>query len=248
MRWYVAQPKSYGMGNFINCTPTIQTLYEHFGEAIPVYFDTPAVASMFANWKAIRPIKQHNGYERLFGSNMVNRKIPDYQYIHHNITQQLGIKRANIPHSYVDAHEPPAPWQAGEYVVIARGGVAGGFWEEKKEVGDEIYRHIMERIALPKVIIGNDADYTRSLHRMEDWADTTLVLNDVVKSLGLLNGARYVIANDTGMYHAAGALKKDVFVIWKDTPFVKNKSPHKGCFYSQKGSWESDFKTWVARR
>lgn len=247
MKYFVEQTAVFGMGNFINCTPTIQTLYEHFKAPVPVFFRTPLVAELFSNWKKIQRIHQPTG-NRLFGSNMVNREIPDFEYVHQRISKKLELGAIPVPHTYVDAHPPPAPYKAGEYVVIVRGGIPGGWWEEKKEVGDPIYKYIMDRIDLPKVIIGTSADYNRSLKRMEKWPNVKLVLNDIKASLGLLNGAAYVIANDTGMYHAAGALKKDVFVIWKDTPFIKNKSPHAGCFYSQKDMWEQDFDQWIVQR
>ena len=55
---------------------------------------------------------------------------------------------------------------------------------------------------------------------------------------------KYIISNDTGMYHVAGAFNKPIFVMWKDSPFEKNISPGEACFFSRKGKWLEDFKRW----
>ena len=46
-KFYVHQRKGWEVGNFINCTPTIQTLSSVTKEPVPVLFDTEHVAEMY---------------------------------------------------------------------------------------------------------------------------------------------------------------------------------------------------------
>jgi ADP-heptose:LPS heptosyltransferase len=136
----------------------------------------------------------------------------------------------------------------GEYVVIARGCIdhPQAAWKNHKEVGDEIFKYIMGNINLPIYIVGNTADYKRSLHRMENFGkDVKFILDDINKVVGCINHAKYFISNDTGLMHVASALQKKCFILWKDTPFVKNKPPGPQCFFSMKNNWYNDFNKWI---
>ena len=75
-----------------------------------------------------------------------------------------------------------------------------------------------------------------------------VILDSIKDTLAAINNSRFVISNDTGFYHAAGAMSKDSFIIWKDTSLVKNQAPHKNCFFSRKGNWEVDFNKWIENK
>ncbi|MGA1871585.1 MAG: glycosyltransferase family 9 protein [bacterium] len=193
----------------------------------------------------IDTFKSTHTLKLLFGSNLTNARIEDWRYIYQKICAKLGMKPGKIPHTYVDTYDYSLK---GKYVVIVRGMVSD-VWREKKDPGDEIYKHMVVRLqskGYKLVFIGTDADYSRNINRMERWVENkVVVLNDIKKSLGLLYNADFIISNDTGMYHAAGALNKRIFVMWKDTLFKKNKSPGKNCIYSMKGNWKKDFEQWI---
>ena len=70
-----------------------------------------------------------------------------------------------------------------------------------------------------------------------------MIKDDIIGSLAALNDADFVISNDTGMYHAAGALDKRQFVMWKDTNKIKNSTPSKKAYISN--DWIKDFKKWI---
>ena len=110
----------------------------------------------------------------------------------------------------------------------------------------KLYKKILGMI--PKkykvIYIGNSYDYEVGLRNLEKHRGKA-ILNKIIKCASLLTHADHVISNDTGWYHAAGALNKKTFVMWKDTPFEKNWSPGKDVFYSRKGNWTSDFKEWI---
>jgi len=244
--FYIHQHEGYGIGNFINCTPTIRRLYEKTGELIPVNYSMKVVEKLFEDCEFTITIsdKQAKNMKKLFDSSMVNHSMPDYKYIYQNI---IGDSEP-VPHTYVPSYPIPEEYKNRDYIVIVRGCDYRGHWLDKKDPGDDIYKYIIDTIKdeYDIVLIGADVDNERFYHYMKDWTDNISVeLNDVQKSIGLIRGSECVVCNDTGMYHAAGALNHQTFILWKDTPFKKNQSPGKNCFYSRKGNWKRDWDRYI---
>ena len=146
VNFYVKQCKGYGLGNFIMCTPTIITLFNHFKKKIPVYFENDYLFELYKDWDCITPHRRNNppkGKNLLFGSNLRNEKISDWKFIHKTITQKKGIKSEVIPHTFVpminDVNETG-------FVVVIRGCIKGSYWSKHKEIGDSIYKQIKARL------------------------------------------------------------------------------------------------------
>lgn len=252
--YYVHQTRGYAIGNFINCTPTIQFLANHYNQKIKVMFHDKVVEKMYSNCPFIQIIdaKEAEGLECLFSSRMVNALIPDTHYIFKKVTRKLKIKASisEMPHTYVDSKPVPKEYLKEKYVVVLRGHAPGSGWLDKKDPGDEIYKYFLSKLnqKYQIVFIGADVDYERYINYMKDWVnDPKVELNNIDKSLGLINGAKFVIGNDTGMYHVAGAYNVPVFVFWKDSLYPKSKSPGKRCVFSFKGNWYNDFDKWEAK-
>jgi ADP-heptose:LPS heptosyltransferase len=252
--YYIHQVKGYAIGNFINCTPTIQFLANYYQTKIKVLFYDKIVERMYLNCNFIEIIteKEADDLILLFSSKMVNALIPDWQFIFKKVIRKLRIKASNkdIPHTYVDTKIIPKEYQNKEYVVILRGHAEGSGWLDKKDPGDDIYKYFLEKISQKYLIvfIGADIDYDRYINYMKDWVQkSNIELNDIEKSLGLILGAKFIIGNDTGMYHVAGAYNRPVFVFWKDSLYPKSKSPGKGCVFSFKTNWYNDFDKWEER-
>jgi ADP-heptose:LPS heptosyltransferase len=249
--FYVFQHKGNGLGNFIMCTPTIITLHQHYKQKITVHFSDEYMYDLFKDWDVIEATtKTPSGKTKLFGSNLINQKIPDWQFIHNTITKQQNIYgQYPVPHTYVpcfDITEKEFPKDS--YVVLIRGCFKGSIWASKKNPGDDIYNYIMKNIPekYKIVLVGNGHDFKRDLNRMSRWDPRTVVVkDDIRKAVSLICGAKFVVSNDTGLYHVAGAINKDIFVIWKQTPKEKNRSPGVNCFFSKEGNWKNDFNEWV---
>lgn len=244
--FYIHQLKGSEIGNFINTTPLIATLFKHYKEKIPVNFDTPLVRDMFLHWDKIEIVSKkqikNRGLKRLFHCGITNSKKPDWMWLHEKFCNQLGVKVKKIPHTYVD--KIPT-FLKGDYAVILRGCHHKSVWKRHKECGDNIYKYIIRRVGRRVVFVGSDYDLP-TINRMRKWKPNHLIyLNDTRKTLSLINGARFIVGNDTGMYHAAGALNKYIFVLWKTTNFRKNRSPGKNCFFSFPGNWQTDFDEWI---
>jgi ADP-heptose:LPS heptosyltransferase len=54
--------------------------------------------------------------------------------------------------------------------------------------------------------------------------------------------AKFVIANDTGLAHAAAAMKKKILILWKDTKFPKNSNISDKTEYLMKEDWINGIK------
>ena len=250
--FYVKQQNGYGIGNFINCTPTIAFLADYYASKIAVYFESNVIEKMYENCTFIRIIKSAEAekMECLFSSSLINGLIPDWKYIYKRITKKLGLYNRSqlIPHTYVDAHKPLKEYRDDKYVVVVRGMVEpSNYWVKMKDPGDEIYKYIINKLKdnYKVVFIGNDSDNAYSIKKMKSWYGGDSVINDIKKSLALINNASLVISNDTGMYHAAGALNKKSFVLWKKTKLKKNLSPASTITISKQRNWKKDFDTWL---
>jgi hypothetical protein len=244
---YVHQHHDFGIGNFINCTPAIKIISEYINDKVQVVFDNKHVSQMFEKCDFMKIIDKssiHNK-KQILSSSEVNQNIEDWRYQCQLIQKRLNIRITNIPHTYVDSYNSNIN---NKYAVIIRGMINEN-WKERKDPGDEIYKHIINELIKREytiVFVGSASDYNRNIKSMKVWADENeVVLDDVKQTLGIIKDASIVISNDTGMYHASGALNKETFVIWKDTPFIKNKSPSNRCFFSMKGNWQTDFDNWV---
>ena len=71
---------------------------------------------------------------------------------------------------------------------------------------------------------------------MKDLADK-IELDNIRKCLALLRDSTKIVSSDTGLAHAAGALNKDILILWKYTPFMKNQNPGKNTQYAQEHEW-----------
>lgn len=230
---YCLQDKNHNLGNFINCTPTLKAWSIHDnGKPIPIYFETDYVKECFWDCQFIE-IWDKKGDEILFPIGIWNKKIPDWEFIYKKYSP---FDNSSIPWTYVD--QPKSPF-GGKYYVVIRGSGNDGMkgYSESKDPGDYIYNYILGKIPFQSVFVGSENDY-KYRHVGTDYH----MIGDIRAALGTINGAEFVISNDSGLYHAAGAMKKKGFIMWKDTLFEKNRSPN-GFMYSF--DWQNDFDKWI---
>jgi len=245
MTFYIYQDKGYGIGNFINCTPAIQLLSKHFNMKIPVFFENKIVKNMYEECPFIEILEKPIG-ERLFSSSLVNNEIEDWRYICKYIAKKLNFQNIELPHTYVDVPTSSFHLPEKEYCIIARGCAWNptNHWLPLKDPGEAIYRTTIKLISQKYkiLIVGSDIDKER-LFCFKD-LDVEYRLNNIKETLVLIKNCKFVVSNDTGVYHIAGAMNKPTFIFWKNTNLKKNKSPGKKCCYSFKENWENDFIEW----
>ena len=246
MNYYILQKTGYEIGNFINCTPTIKALSQHFGEPVPVLFEIDTVQQMFEKCSFIKSITQAEAKPKkcILQSNLMNKTIPDWLNIFNSTMNNLGINGLDIPHTYVDKYEVNGNLKGKKYIVIARG-CLGTIYFDAKNPGDEIYQYILKKIPIDVVFVGGPKE-TEVINRMKPYARIrNTCVGNIKKTLAAINNCVGMVSNDTGVAHAAGALNKPLFMLWKNTNFNKNRNMGKNTFYSFKGNWEKDFDKWI---
>lgn len=221
---YVFQHPDFGLGNFINLTPAIRRLHELKGERIPVYFSSEYVRRCFLNCPFVQILDEKPEYGPLFGSDMVNPENdkPDYQYVFERVT---GEKWTPDYHTYID-HRNDA--KEGDYILIINGSGSESLnYVASKDPGMSAYLTAIKLISGPSkmqiVATGSEHDAERNPW-MIDIADA-YDFGKIRLALMLISCAAWVIANDTGLAHAAGAMNKRLIVLWKDTPRERCKNP-----------------------
>lgn len=242
----IEQHSGYALGNFIMLTPGIKRLSEIKKEKIDVYFTIPYVKDCFVDCDFMN----HVGRLRrppTFSSKMINQSIPDYQYTFELMT---GEKWTENYHTYVDIVSE-IPKHNEKYLLLLNG--LGGLslndndpkpkWYGKKEIPEEIFNLINERSDLPIYFTGSESDIKQNPWMVK--ICNRIEIGDIRKSLSLIRDAEKIISNDTGLAHCAGAMNKDLLILWKDTPFIKNQNPGKKTRYSQKENWINDINNYL---
>lgn len=220
------QDHRYALGNFINITPTLRYLFELSGRPVHVKFETEYVKQCFLDCYFIKIVEELDR-PPVVSSAMVNKEIPDYQYIFKKVT---GLDWVPVYHTYVDQDFDriiPEP-----YAVLCNGtGNEDPGYVDKKDPGAEVYRNaisLLHTYGWKVYFTGSRNDSLRN-----QAINCPHIVGDIRMSLWLIRHADLVISNDTGLAHAAGAMDKPIMILWKDTLFDKNKNPGKNTHYSR---------------
>ncbi len=251
---WAKQTKGWGMGNFINITPTIHYLF-HFKSSdiknrfrIPTYFEEPYLKDLVSDWKLIEIIDKMPDTQPMVNSRWANRydgTCPDWQ----NILKSIQPDYHNIggfkARTYCDPVEIPLVHT--DYVCFIRGSIRGR--EEEKDPGEGIYYHAIKKcteMGLKCVYVGAGYDYQRwGIDFVNSFFS---VLDNLRAEMSYIMGAKFLITNDTGLYHVGGAYQKRGFVMWADTDPLKNATPNPNYYISQKGNWFKDFDKWISKQ
>lgn len=229
---YVFQHPDFALGNFINCIPAIRYLFEKGGGRIPVYFSTEYVRQCFLDCQFIEILDTKPDGEPIFGSNFTNNANdkPDYQYIFEQVT---GLPWSPDFHTYIDTPTHPGIKELGKYAVVINGsGSDDKNYVVLKNPGRQRYEDLFKIAEVyfkwkrNLVATGSHEDLIRSPW-LKEMADIGF-MGDIRNSLAIIYGAEFIVANDCGLAHAAGAMQKNLIVLWKDTPRerCKNAGPN----------------------
>ena len=227
---WIYQSRDYGLGNFINLTPTIKLMADHFGERIPVYFDLDFIEQCFLDCPFIEILSERPDNNPLFGSSLVNGRndCPDYIHVAKEARKSIPLN-GDLPHTYVDQANEIAK-DKNIYTVFLRGsGSENLIYLSSKMPRDEYYQKYflsdqMKRCAFT----GSENDVTRAKGLFDGMVHH---IGDIRKSLALIRDANLVVSNDTGLAHAAAAMNKNLVILWKNTRLPKNANPSTNCSY-----------------
>jgi len=226
---WVHQTELYGLGNFINLTPTIKLMADHFDKPIPVYFDLKFIRDCFLDCPFMDILDERPLSSPMFSSALVNLRnsCPDYIHVYKQVTQNLPLM-GELPHTYVDqADEIDAP--KVNTLFIRGSGSENKIYLNSKMPRDEYYaEYFAKNLAgdYTEAFTGSDKDVERSDGLFDGM---TKYVGGIRLALALIREADYVVANDTGLAHAAGAMNKPMVILWKNTSLPKNGNPNKNC-------------------
>jgi len=248
---WAKQTKGWGMGNFINITPSIHYLYyfrrddEKDGDQVPVYFEEPYLKDLIKDWIFIRILNEMPRMPPTVNSRWANRydgTCPDWENILKGIDPNYKDIGGFYPQTYCDKPEPPLIHK--DYVCFIRGSIKGR--EQEKDPGEDIYYHAIKKCTeagLKCVYVGVVYDYQRwGIDFVNSFFS---VLGSMRAEMSYINGAKFIVTNDTGLYHVGGAYQKKGIVFWKDTDPIKNATPNPNYLISHKGNWFKDFDRWI---
>lgn len=214
---YIEDHTGYGLGNFVNLTPTIKQLSKT--QEVKVYFHSDLVRSAFLDCPFITILDKPLNQEPLIHSGMVCKSnlMPDYVYVWNKVFGNTNVEE----HSYVDA--PNDVEIKEKYVVLINGtGNEKETYTRLKRIPIEYYLEELKKDkykGLRVVGVGSDNDLKRLEGIELDYKFTGLR-----GCLSVIKGADYVVSNDCGLAHCAGAMDKNQVIFWKDTMLPKNQN------------------------
>lgn len=239
MKWFL-HGKGVGLGNFTNCTPFLKALSDKWGEPINVYSDNLLINFSyedcdFLNFLDQRPLTAPFAHSRIYvlqGGDHNKYKMPDYEFMYKLMRREFGLPET-MPHTYIDQPDLDVP----KGVAFVNG---SGAWSKeylaKKIISNDIFRDIINLVEEQTICLGALQDQPLN-------CDTDMRGSSIRKQLAVIANASLVIANEGGLAHAAAAMQKPLFILWKSTAKIKNKNPFKGTFYSYDNHLEN-FKKW----
>jgi hypothetical protein len=216
---HILQDRNFGLGNFINLTPTIKALSEHLDMKIPVYFELDHVKQCFIDCDFMEILEKQPFDKPLFSSAMVDfrNRIPDWVYVYRE-TSKLFNLNPDAPHTYVDRASEIDGIDKPYTLFMYGSGNEDKLYMNTKSPDKSYYTDYMNGKC---IFTGSEVDYNRErwFNHMDHY------LNDIRKSLALIRDATLIISNDTGLAHAAGAMNKNIIILWKDSALPKNGNP-----------------------
>ena len=227
---YILQHPNFALGNFINITPAIAYYYKKLRQPLQVYFSTEYVRQCFLDWPAIEILSEKPPGVPWFSSELVNHANdrPDYQHAF-----ELATGTAWTPdfHTYVDTPKMDRlELEAWDGCIVVTNGAGNNSPEyvATKDPGKAAFvRAVADaRKAYKKArVIGTGStDDLRRNPWLKDVCDECY-FGDIRRSLKIISVATFVIANDTGLAHAAGAMNAPLMVLMVNTPRERVKNP-----------------------
>ena len=235
MRWF-HQIKNYGLGNFVMATPALQLLYEKNKEKVNVFFNDEYICELYRSAYFLN-ILSKKPKNPPFGTSMRPKKRRSKETDSEALCRKWVEKGyRGIPNTYVDNVNVFTLPRVDDrkYVAVFHGCLTDRRVRVmEKDIGYRNRQCILDFLLshnFTPVLLGTTLDYRQFWKNVQI---PSLVVNyignlSIGESVSVLNQCDYFASNDTGMYHVAGALKKEGIVFWKDTNMIKNRSTYTG--------------------
>jgi hypothetical protein len=227
--FYSEQIQNFGLGNFINITPTLKELSKT--HKVVVWFANKTFEQCYidCDWMTITQDKRPQPRIHSGTTNFRNT-MADWEYC-----WSLVFGNRNVTeNTYIDTPDIENPIK-GKYGIFING--AGSEVEsylDMKLVDNETQELIKELSPIPVYGLGGPNDQNRNIFDG--------YYGDIRLALRIMADAEWIITNATGLYHAAGALNKKQLVLWKDCLYPKNINMNDKCITAHKDEWKQKIK------
>jgi len=225
-RWIFQHP-GYGLGNFIMSTPALRLFYKKNQRKINIFFGTPSIAEVYRDCRFINILKIKPRNKPGFTIRMVKRKKNESDC--EALCRILVKNKKGMPHTYIDPCEEIIFDKKEKKCIALFHGCLGKYFRDKKDIGIETRQYIIDKLYKENIriiLLGTDSDRrTYWKYNNLDNVEDCIGKYPLRESVGILRHCDGFISNDTGLYHVAGALRKNGLVLWKKTNLIKNKSP-----------------------
>lgn len=231
MKWCY-QKKGWGLGNFIMATPSLQLLSKKWKKPVSVYFDNKNIQELYIEANFINILNKKPQNKPFYKIKMPKRKKNESDIeANCRILLKKQINKNKIPNPYIDTIDIDKnifyKKNNKKYIALFHGCFSKLF-KDRKNIENEIRQYIIDKIInnnFNVVLLGNKKDYCNYWikNNLKNIKYNFLNKLSLRETIGVLNQCDYFISNDTGLYHAAAALKIPGLVLWKQTNFIKNK-------------------------
>jgi len=216
---YAEQSSGFGLGNFINTTPTLREFAER-GDDVRVYFHQAHLAEAFRDCPFFTILEAPMNVPPVVHSGMVCRRndVPDFVHVWRTAFGNTDVRH----HTYVDIPESGPIIGRPYHVVINGSGVERADYLRSKVIEPNHFNDRLPGVLsrIPVVGVGAPEDLARL-----NGVYHTHEFTGIREALFLISRAETVIANDCGLAHAAGAMNADLMVLWRHTKTPKNLNP-----------------------
>ena len=233
--WFL-QHRVNQLGNFVMSTPLLISLSEIYQRPIPVYFETDIIKTLYINAGFIKILKNKPRPGYIWSScppKEKNKNESDTECYMRLYADKLGYTKP-IPNTYVDINNSVEldKVKGKKYIALFHGCFSPKNVEKKqlsKRVLQYMIDSVIDRGNIP-VLLGNKSDNDNywSKIQIDDRAINYIDKLSLKDSVSILNQTDLFLSNDTGLYHVAGALKKNGLVMWYKTDHIKNKCIFEG--------------------
>ena len=252
--FYIKVLHDHGLGNTIQCTPTIIGLAHYYNRKIPIYFELEWLKAGYEKWNLITILDKPQGrllIDTAESTRHKNTSQSDWKFIYEYTECLLGIHMERpIPRTYIDSQDDGK--RVSDYIVVCCGCAPNSIWERHKIPSTETYVNLIQQIRYPIVLVGSQRDYDLYLHYIMEGAiscgkSVNVILDDIRQSIKFIEKAKFIISNDTGNAHVAAVFNKPTYILWKNTYYLKNSTQGKHHTVVMSEHWLSQFPLFLAK-
>ena len=245
MKWF-EQHKNFQLGDFIMLTSGLKALSELWKSPVNVFFNTPVVKDLYLDCDFINILRKRPSTRPFESSIFSSYNHGNYRPKRRSKTESMQScffrfmtkgkgYISDMPHTYVDSPNSKVlnRDEDKKYIALFHG-CLGKLFIPKKSIPalslDFMVQEVIRRGFVP-VVLGSSSDAKRFWRKVD--LGNSEIINYVGQlsirdSVSVLSQCDAFVSNDTGLFHVAGALRKEGLILWNNTDHFKNAPSYTG--------------------